>query len=229
MERQRSAATTPGQRPTTRSARVALGPADLVLVKQRMAPFNDPEWLYELKIDGFRALALVERGAARLVSRNGTDFSPSFPEVVADLTRLPDCALDGELVIFREGMLSDFGALQRRSRMSRPVTVGAAAQQNPASLVAFDLLSLRGRDLRDKPIEARKRALARMLPAGRIVASQTFDDGLALFQAADRSGFEGVVAKRRGSPYRAGPSRDWLKFKTRHGLQADAYRERWNG
>jgi bifunctional non-homologous end joining protein LigD len=164
-----------------------------------------------------------------LLSRKGTDYTSQFPDLAPDLVTLPDCAIDGELVVFDANMLPDFSALSRRSRMSKPASIHDASISHPAAIAAFDLLTLNGKDLRQEPIEARKQTLKRLVAKkSRIQYSKHFKDGQGLFEAAEQSGIEGVIAKRRGSIYRGGPSKDWLKIKTSHGNRIDEERKSWN-
>ena len=172
---------------------------------RRVAAFNDPEWIYELKWDGFRALAYVENGSCRLVSRKGNTFKswPGLCEAIAGL----DCEnaiFDGEIVCLDGDGKADFNTLL--FRRAEPV------------FYAFDLLWHHGHDLRLHTLVERKDVLRRLLKGGpeRLRYVEHFDglDGTAFFDVCCAHDLEGVVAKRRDSTYL---DRDdetaWLKVK----------------
>lgn len=202
-------------------------PKDLTVVTVGARTYlQNKLFLFEPKLDGFRALATSR--PPRILSRNDTDMSFPFPEIIVALAALPPCVLDAELLVMVDGK-SDFSKLQKRFRQRRPAVIAMSAESDPATLFAFDLLELRGKDLRDEPIEKRKEKLRKLLATGGPVAYLPFfPDGEALYQSADAQGFEGVVCKRRGSPYRGGRSPDWFKIKTRHGRHSDELRSAWN-
>ncbi len=167
-------------------------------------------WLYEVKFDGYRALAYVRDGACTLRSRNGNDLTGRFTrvaEAIGRAVKVDDAVLDGEVC-----------ALDDRGRPSF-----SAMQQGSSRLVfyAFDLLEAAGEPLIDLPLEERRQRLARLLD-GRsrtVLLSEAFEDGAGLLEAAVQQGLEGIVAKRPGSRYAQGRrTRDWLKLKT-HGRQ----------
>ena len=111
-------------------------------------PFNRPGWIFELKYDGFRVLAGRKGQEARLISRRGTDLLPCYPEIGACLLELPEMLMDGELVVLDAHGRSDFETLRRRLALRRSTSVEYAAKRTPAAIFAFDLLELRGKDLR---------------------------------------------------------------------------------
>ncbi len=169
-------------------------------------------WLHEIKYDGYRLIARMEAGACKLLTRTGLDWSPRFAWLTAALVQRlgADAAvLDGEVVHLGADGVTRFGALQQ-----------ALSAERDAGLVyyAFDLLHLRGLDLRGVPLEARKQALAKLLPVaaqpGRVRYSEhILGHGEPLFTRACRLGLEGVISKRRDASYRSGRHRDWLKVK----------------
>lgn len=168
------------------------------------------EWVHELKLDGYRIVARVQRGAIELMTRNGKSFSERAPSVVASLARLPvqEALLDGEIVALRDDGVSDFQLLQN-----------ALSTGESGSLVyyAFDLLHLNGRDLRALPLEERKGALKQLLgmtPSEHVrLSDHVSGEGQRFFDRACAAGLEGIVCKLRRAPYRSGKSRDWLKVK----------------
>jgi bifunctional non-homologous end joining protein LigD len=190
------------------------------------------EWVFELKLDGFRCLAVREAGRLRLLSRQGNDMAACFPEVVFEFRDLPGdvvldgelVVLDGELVVLDERRKPQFERLCRRARMSRGITVMKDAAEDPAALFAFDLLWCKGKDLRKQPLIERKRLLQDLLHVKRLKYAQHIDDGDRLFQFCVQLELEGIVAKRPRSVYRAGRSVDWLKIKTPIGRERERRR-----
>jgi DNA ligase D-like protein (predicted ligase) len=170
-------------------------------------PFDDPNWIFERKLDGIRCMAHRDGGGSvRLVSRTDKDMTGQFPEVAEALEAQPldDFVVDGELVAFQDGITS-FSRLQRRAR-----------EQVSVFLYVFDLLRLEGRDVRDLPLRERKALLRDSLEfGGRARYSRHRNEhGTKLFREACGQGLEGLIAKRADSPYRsAARSRDWLKLK----------------
>jgi bifunctional non-homologous end joining protein LigD len=174
-------------------------------------PFSDPEWIFERKLDGIRCFAIRDGERLRMLSRNDLDLSRRFPEVrdaLADQagTRF---AIDGEVVAFDHGRTS-FARLADRAR--RPVAV---------FYYVFDVVWLDGVDLRALPLRTRKRLLRDAVSAKRSIRLSTHrnGEGEAMFRHACQQGWEGVIAKRADSPYRATRSRDWLKFKCEAGQE----------
>jgi bifunctional non-homologous end joining protein LigD len=170
-------------------------------------PFDDPNWIFERKLDGIRCMAHRESGGpVRLVSRTDKDMTGQFPEVAEALEAQPlaDLVVDGELVAFQDGITS-FSKLQRRAR-----------EQVSVFLYVFDLLRLEGRDVRDLPLRERKALLRDSFElGGRVRYSRHRNEhGRELFRDACSRGLEGLIAKRADSPYRSGGrTRDWLKLK----------------
>jgi bifunctional non-homologous end joining protein LigD len=170
-------------------------------------PFDDPDWIFERKLDGVRCMAHRDGGGpVRLLSRTDRDMTGQFPELAEALAAQPveDVVVDGEIVAFEDGVTS-FSKLQRRAR-----------ERVSVFLYVFDLLRLDGRDVRDLPLRERKARLREALEfGGRLHYSQHRNEhGKRLFREACRQGLEGLIAKRAGSPYRSGArSRDWLKLK----------------
>jgi bifunctional non-homologous end joining protein LigD len=163
-------------------------------------------WTFEVKFDGYRAVAYIRAGECTLVSRNGNDLTGRFPDVAKALVKAvktPNAVVDGEVTRVDESGRASFSELQQGS--------GALVYY------AFDLLELDGRPWIDEPLEERKERLRALLDARvkTVAYSESFDDGDALYRAAQERGLEGIVAKRAGSAYKPGRrSKDWLKLKT---------------
>lgn len=172
------------------------------------------EWSHEVKWDGMRVLVEAEGGVARLFSRNENDVTTSFPE----LQGIPGdrLLLDGEVVAFADG-LPTFGALADRMHVRNATRAARLATTNPVTLLLFDVLRAGGEDLTRLPLNERREVLLGLdLHDDRWQTPPTYDDGAMLFEATRQQGLEGIVSKRRSSPYEPGArSRHWLKFPHR--------------
>lgn len=178
--------------------------------------FDDPEWGFEPKWDGIRAIAVCGEDT-RLVSRNDHDITVAYPELHAlhDQVVALDAMLDGEIVAF-DGGVPSFQRLQQRMHLRDQRRVGQMALLVPVTYMVFDLLWIDGRDLTGQPLVERRRVLEEaVVPSERIQISPMVEgDGVALFRAAAEQGLEGIMAKRLSSPYQPeARSRDWLKVK----------------
>lgn len=170
-------------------------------------PFDEPGWLYEVKWDGYRALATINKGEAELLSRNNLLFDKYYPINKQLQTWKMDAVIDGEIVVLNDKGTSDFGALQNwRSE----------ADGNLVYYV-FDILWYNGKSLMDLPLVRRQAILKEVLPTDNdsIRQSQVFDTGgIAFFDAAGRMGLEGIIAKKADSAYTSDlRSKEWLKIK----------------
>jgi bifunctional non-homologous end joining protein LigD len=170
------------------------------------APPSGPGWIHEIKHDGFRILARRDSAGARLITRNGKDFSSRFPFIAMAVGKLPvrSCLIDGEAIVCDENGLAVFELIRRHGALASAVHC------------AFDLLELDGRDLRREPIERRKALLTKLLKGQQMsmVLNEHYDeDGAIVFREACKLGCEGIVSKRLGSPYRSGRSAHWVKVK----------------
>jgi len=181
-------------------------------------PFDDDEWLFEIKWDGYRAVAFLEDGKVRLVSRNQNDLTAEYPELtdLAQNVRARTAILDGEIVALDEQGRASFSLMQQRSGFRRPGSArGTRNASIPILYYAFDLLYLDGYSLFKVDLEKRKQLLAAILTAGDNLrySDHHVGQGTALFQAAAAKQLEGIVAKRRRSCYLQKRSREWLKIK----------------
>jgi ATP-dependent DNA ligase len=169
-------------------------------------PPAGPDWIHEIKHDGFRILAHRNGKRVRLLTRNGNDFADHFPLVVAAIAALPvrSCVIDGEAIVCDSTGLAVFDLIRGHGSKSNAV------------LCAFDLLEVNGKDIRREPIEERQRRLAGLLrlPHDGIAQNEHYrEDGALIYKHACALGCEGIVSKRLGSTYRAGRVGDWLKIK----------------
>ena len=178
-------------------------------------PFSDPNWLFEIKWDGVRALARIENGALTLRSRNSIDITKRYPEMAFLPAALAarQAILDGEIVALDAQGRGDFERLQERMHVRAPSENQVA--QIPVVYFAFDLLYCDGYDLREAPLLDRKQLLQRLLyTSDRIrYADHQLEHGNELFDLAAQNGLEGVVAKRADSPYVSDRSSYWVKLK----------------
>jgi bifunctional non-homologous end joining protein LigD len=170
-------------------------------------PFDDPEWLFEIKWDGYRALCTIEEQKLSLISRNGLDMLRRFPalEALAGAFASVPVVVDGEIVSLDSKGRSTFQRLQE-------------SQKKPAGLTyaAFDLLYADGTDLRSAPLEERKALLERLIRDDSLVlySKHVVGKGKALFASARKQHLEGIIGKKRDSTYQERRSRDWVKIKT---------------
>jgi len=195
-----------------------IGAADLCHPVTSRTPFTREGWLFELKQDGFRALVRKAGTRVQLLSRQGRSLAAAFPEIVAALASANgDAVLDGELVVPDAEGRSDFEELRRRSLLQRPRSIQRAAEQRPALLVLFDILSLDGDDIRGRSLAERRSVLEWFgLPGESLQVAQSIEThGEALFREIVRHDQEGIVAKRLEAPYRAGRQATWVKIKNR--------------
>jgi bifunctional non-homologous end joining protein LigD len=170
-----------------------------------------PEWAFEVKWDGIRALADARDGRLRLLTRGGRDVAGAFPEL-AGLAGLSDVLLDGEVVALDATGRPSFGVLAERIHVRSRARAAELARTVPATYVVFDVLRLYGVDLTSRPFTERRATVERLELPGRVQLSPLYDDGDALLAATREQGLEGVVAKRRTSTYTPGRrSPDWVK------------------
>ena len=169
-------------------------------------PPSGPLWLHEIKHDGFRVIARKDGQRVRLYSRPGNDLTWRFPLIVEAVSRLRarSIIIDGEAVACGDDGIPDFDRLRY------------CHHDDSVLLCAFDLLELDGDDLRREPLVTRKATLASLLSKASpgILLNEHFEhDGPTVFAHACRLGLEGIVSKRKDSPYRSGRTPDWLKSK----------------
>ena len=179
------------------------------------APFDDPDWLFEVKWDGFRVEAVVDNGAVSLWTRGEQDASRYFGPFLdpPSWVGARQAVVDGEVIALDDRGEPDFALLQARIKGK-----ASAAETNPFVYEVFDLLHLDGRSLLDEPLEERRRLLASVLRTDpRVRLSEHVEaGGIAFFEAARVRGLEGIMAKDRRSPYVPGKRTDrWQKVKIR--------------
>lgn len=180
-------------------------------------PFDDKDYIYELKLDGTRCLAYIDAKSVNLRNKRNKDVTAIYPE----LAEMNKCVkkrviLDGELVVLDKDGKPDFYALQRRSLMADSFKIGLSARNAPVQFVAYDIIYFDGQDLTDKPLTERKAILSKAVKEGyNLSVSRYIEEmGTAFFEIAKAQELEGIVAKRKGGLYHIGKrTRDWLKIK----------------
>lgn len=171
-------------------------------------PFDDPDWVYEVKWDGYRTLAFVNKGEVELLSRNNKTFNEKFYPIHKLLRGWKiNAVLDGEILVLNDKGISNFGNLQNwRSEADGELVY-----------YVFDILWYDGKNLMDLPLSQRQAILKQVLPADddRVRASKVFDaSGIDFFKAAERMGLEGIIAKKADSTYASDTrAKEWLKIK----------------
>ncbi|MGC3944713.1 MAG: non-homologous end-joining DNA ligase [Chryseolinea sp.] len=170
------------------------------------AAFDDPRWVFEIKWDGYRAIAELNGKETRFYSRNGLSYTKAYPKVCNELVKLKfDAVLDGEVVVFRDGMPS-FQAIQNYK----------STQNLPIQFIVFDCLQYKGKDLTKLTLVERKKILRDILPENDVIkyCDHIEGEGIALFEQARKINLEGIIAKKMDSKYTPDKrSKDWLKIK----------------
>ena len=187
---------------------------DPMLAKVAENAFSDKDWIFEVKWDGFRAIAYIEQ-PFNLKSRNGKELKNSFPEL-QELTELAkNIVVDGEIIIMREGQ-PDFQSLLERGQAVSTGEIQKQAGRIPAVYIVFDILERNGNSLTKLPLMERKAILKESLKEGNNVLLCDFieEKGEAYFNLALEKGLEGIVAKLKDSQYEEGlRTGSWLKIK----------------
>jgi len=203
-----SVSATPRPMPATIHPMLATGAAK---------PFDDPNWLFEIKWDGYRAVAFIDEGRLRLVSRSQNDLTQQFPELgdLPKFVKAKRAVLDGEIVALDDQGRPSFSLMQQRTGFRPGKHRLPGPEGVPVIYYAFDLLYLDGMDLRRVGLEQRKQTLQSIIENSAVVhfSDHYPEKGIALFEAARQRGLEGIVAKKRTSTYDEKRSTEWLKIK----------------
>ena len=187
-----------------------------MLISEMQEPFDDPNFIYELKLDGERCIAYLDKGGTVLQNKRALILNARYPEFITiHKAAKAKCILDGELAILVDGK-PDFSQIQRRSLLSNRFKIQVAMKAYPACFTAFDILYYQDKSVMDLPLEKRKGLLEKSVSENGTLALSRFieETGIALYDFASQQGLEGVVAKRKGSCYYPGKrTKDWIKFK----------------
>ncbi len=178
-----------------------------MLAKQSDIAFDDKNWLYEIKWDGYRAIAEKNKKTILLYSRNGLNFLNTYPIVAEQLKQIKaDAVLDGEIVVLNDEGKPDFQFLQHYSEN----------HNRPIQYYIFDLLRLNGHDITELPLIERKELLKKIIPENEVIkfSDHIFGTGKSFFQVSKEKDLEGIMAKKIDSKYFTGKrTPDWLKIK----------------
>lgn len=187
-----------------------------MLLNEVKEPFDDENYIYELKLDGIRCVAYIEPKSVTLQNKRYKDVTDIYPE----LSEIRKCVkkrviLDGELVVLTDGK-PDFYALQRRSLMTDSFRKSLAAKKNPVQFVAYDILYYNETDLTDKSLMERKEILSKAVTEGHNLSVSRWieKNGVAFFELAKKENLEGIVAKKMDGLYFIGKrTSEWIKIK----------------
>lgn len=186
-----------------------------MLLNEVKEPFDDKDYIYELKLDGIRCIAYLGKEVV-LQNKRFKDVSVIYPELL-DMSKCvkKNTVLDGELVVLMDGK-PDFYALQKRSLMGDRFRIQLAAKKNPVQFAAYDILYYDGKDLTDKPLMERKAILQEKVSEGNGLSISRYieEQGIAFFNLAKEQDLEGIVAKKKDGLYHIGKrTSDWVKIK----------------
>jgi bifunctional non-homologous end joining protein LigD len=169
--------------------------------------FDSKDWLFEIKWDGYRAIAEISKGNNKFYSRNGHTFDKAYPKVFTALSSITtNAVIDGEVVVFDESGKPSFQRLQNYDSRSK----------HTIQYYVFDIIELNGKSLVDLPLIERKEILKKVLPESNVIryCDHVEDEGKMLFKEMQKMGLEGMIAKRKKSKYLVGKrTTDWLKIK----------------
>ena len=187
-----------------------------MLIGAESEPFDSPDYIYELKLDGERCLAYIDSAGVELRNKRNIRMLPKVPELTDIYKQVKKrCILDGELIVLKEGK-PDFAEIQRRSLMSNKVKIEFAASKYPASFTAFDVLYLDNKEIINEPLMKRKAMLSKIVKENdRIAVSPYIEmNGTAFYNLAEKNNLEGIVAKKKESKYYLDKrTKEWIKIK----------------
>lgn len=187
-----------------------------MLINEANEAFDSPDYIYELKLDGIRCIAYLDKDSTDI--RNKRDFKllskvPELSDIHKNIKS--KCILDGELIVTKNGV-PDFFEIQRRSLMSDPFKIQLAGKKYPASFIAYDILYLDGKLITDLTLLERKKMLADIVvESDRIAVSRYIENkGITLYELAKQQNLEGIVAKEKNSKYYMDSrTKNWIKIK----------------
>jgi DNA ligase D-like protein (predicted ligase)/DNA ligase D-like protein (predicted 3'-phosphoesterase) len=185
-----------------------------MLAQQAEKPFNSENWIFEVKWDGIRAISYVSEQLS-IRSRNNVELKHNFPELEELKNLTGNAVVDGEIVVMKKGK-ADFQALSERSKTTSSGTITYLSQTSPATYILFDILEKDGKPLLQLPLVERKKLLGEYVKEGNrvILSAHVEAQGEIYYGAALAKGMEGIMAKKKDSPYEPGVrSSNWLKIK----------------
>jgi len=194
-----------------------------MLIGEMQEAFDSPDYIYELKLDGLRCLAYLDKGSTDLRNKRNIKMQVKVPELSEIHKRVKcRCILDGELIVIKDGK-PDFFEIQRRSLMTNTFKIQLASSKLPASFTAFDILYYDDHEVKDLPLMQRKKLLEKVIKENeRIAISRYIEErGVDFYKLAKQNQLEGIVAKKKDSKYYFDKrTKDWIKIKN---LQDDDF------
>ncbi len=189
-----------------------------MLIKETTAPFNSPDYIYELKLDGIRCLAYLNETSTDIRSQKNDQLIPRFPELAGIHAQVKGkCILDGELIVIKNGV-PDFAEVQRRFLINDSQKFTSSSGRYPASFVAYDILYINNKLITDQPLLNRKKLLEETVneTVNLAISRYVSEGGIELYQLAEKQNLEGVIAKEKTSKYYPGKqTTEWINFNFR--------------
>lgn len=185
-----------------------------MLLKEIDKPFNNNNYIYEIKYDGIRTLMYISANTFKLITRNGNNVARTYPELktIQSIIGKHKVIFDGEIIAFKDSKPS-FSELQHRNNLKNIKTIESKIKEIPVCFVVFDIIYL-DKDLTNLELLARKRILNSFPDTDIFIKTKMYDNGLKLFSNIKRIGLEGIVAKQKTSKYICGKRVDnWVKIK----------------
>jgi DNA ligase D-like protein (predicted ligase) len=193
-----------------------------MLIAEQREPFNSKEFIYEMKFDGIRCIAYMS-DSTDIRTKRDVNIISKFPELVSLHEQVSHkCILDGELVVLKDGV-PDFYEIQRRILMTDTFKIQLASSKLPASLIVYDILYYKDKDVLSMPLMDRKELLCSIVKENnRLILSRHIEEhGIQLFEAVREKKLEGIVAKKKDSRYEVGKrSKSWVKCKVLNEIDA---------
>lgn len=187
-----------------------------MLITEMMDPFDSPDYIYEIKWDGIRCVSYLNEKETDMRNKRDKLMIPIFPELEGLYKQVKvKCILDHELLVIKNG-IPDFYEVQKRALMSNSFKIQLAANKFPASIIAYDIMYYKDKDITMLPLTERKKYLEDVVVENELLSVSRFieNDGIKLFELVKEKGLEGVVAKKKNSLYWQGKrTKDWIKCK----------------
>lgn len=188
-----------------------------MLLESEKLPFNDKDYIYELKLDGIRCVAYLDSDKTILRNKRNKDITSVYPELNNIHKQAKEkCIIDGELVVISKNGTPDFFALQKRSLLTDKFRIEIESEKTKVHFVAYDILFLKDKELINKPLLERKELLKKTIKENEFLSISRYieEKGIELFNQTKKLNLEGIVAKKKDSVYELGKrSKNWIKIK----------------